>query len=370
MTSLPIGVTSQIPQYPIFFADISPGGQSETEVERVLDALSIPLSPPSPTVTNIGFMGNVSGSTSTIGVGGSFTFDTTDTITYQIIISCSGGSCGTGDFDPENMNNRTLTGIARTGSHTVIWDGKNNNNSNFPAGGPYQFGVSGRAGETHFPIIDAENNYYGGPVITRLNGISAPDSTVYYDDRGYITRSGNLVGNLNGTLCPSSTPPQPTPPFDLLGTDSTIPYRQWGVNAGSVNTNADCTSSNAWGDAKGVDLWTYYSHTPPAKNLTILPVIIDVATSIIGPNTATVGGMVQGAFSFMNNGTGTANGVTYAMSLSTGLGSVTFGNLPSGTTASYNSSTGEVSFCRNTSTNCIDAWTIRAGSKHLCAHDI
>ena len=344
VTSLPVGVTSQIPQYPIFFSDISPEGQNETEVERVLVALSIPLSPPSPTVTNIGFTGNVSGSTSTIGVGGSFTFDTTDTITYQIIISCSGGSCGAGDFDPENTNNRTLTGIARTGSHTVMWDGKNNNNSNFPAGGPYQFRVSGRAGETHFPIIDAENNFYGGPVIKRLNGISAPDSTVYYDDRGYITRSGNLVGILNGTLCPSVTPSQPTPPFDLLGTDSTIPYRQWGVNAGTNNTNADCTSSNAWGDAKGVDLWTYYSHTPPIQNLTIVPVIIDVATSISGPNTATVGSTVQGAFSFINNGTGTANGVTYSMNLSPGLGSVTFGNLPPGTNASYNSNTGEVSF--------------------------
>ncbi len=339
VTSLPPGVTSQIPQYPMFFSDVTAGGANDAAVSDVLNALSIPLVPPSPTVSNVSFNGNVSGSTSTIGSGGTLSFDTTDTISYQIVISHDGI-----DFSPDNTQNRTLTGIARTGSHTVTWDGRNNANVNFPVGGPYPFRIWGRNGEVHFPIIDAENNYYGGPVVTRLNGTGSPSTTVYYDDRGYLTRSGILVGNLNGTLCPGATPAQPVPNHDLDGIDSAIAYRTWGVTSGTSNTNADCTSSNAWGDAKALDLWTYYAYLPPDNMLSVIDITIDAATAVAAPDAAQPGSTVQGTFRFGNNGSGTAPGVTYSMTLSPGLGTVTFGNLPTGTTASYSNASGVVTF--------------------------
>ncbi len=344
VTTLPVGVTSQIAQYPIFFSDASAGGANAAEITRVLTALGIPLVPPSPVVSNMSFVGNITGSRSTVGAGGVFRFDTTDTITYQIVISVDGI-----DFNPENINNRTLTGVARTGSHTVTWDGKNNNAVNFPAGGPYPFSVSGRNGETHFPIIDSENNFFGGPEVTRLNGVGAPDTTVYYDDRGYLTRSGILVGTLNGLLCPIAVPAPPVLDLSLNGVDSSTAYRTWGVQSGTggATQNNDCTATstkNDWGDAKGVDLWTFYSVTPPVETLTIIPVVIDAATSVGGPGTAAPGSTVQGAFRFENNGTGSALNVTYSMSLSPGLGTVTFGNLPTGTTASYDNITGVVTF--------------------------
>ena len=49
VASVPLGVTTQIPQYPLFFNDVSDGGANATEVNRVLAALNIPLSPPSTT---------------------------------------------------------------------------------------------------------------------------------------------------------------------------------------------------------------------------------------------------------------------------------------------------------------------------------
>jgi uncharacterized repeat protein (TIGR01451 family) len=212
---------------------------------------------------------------------------------------------------------------------------------NFPAGGPYAFRVLGRNGEVHFPIIDAENNPGAGPTITRLNGTNFGDRTVYYDDRGYRTSSGNLVGNLNGTLCPTVSPAAPTVPASLLGVDSSTNYRDW---ASGSNENSDCVSGAGWGDAKGLDLWTYSSTAPLSNTLTIVPIVIDVATSVGAPSTATVGDEVQGTFSFANNGNATANGVTYGLTLSPGLGTVTFGNLPVGTTASYDNATGVVTF--------------------------
>jgi len=339
VTSLPPGVASQIPQYPMFFSDVTPGGVNDASVSGVLTALSIPLVPPTPTVSNVAFSGNVSGSTSTIGTGGTLSFDTTDTISYQIVISLDGI-----DFSPDSAQNRTLTGIARTGSHTVSWDGRNNADVNFPVGGPYPFRIWGRNGEVHFPIIDAENNFYGGPIITRLNGTDSPSTLVHYDDRGYLTRSGILVGNLNGTLCPNPSPAQPVPNHDLDGIDSTTAYRTWGVASGTSNTNSDCTSSNAWGDAKALDLWTYYAYLPPDNTLSVINITIDVATTVAAPAAAQPGSTVQGTFRFGNNGTGTAPGVTYSMDLSPGLGSVTFGNLPVGTTATYDNATGAVTF--------------------------
>ena len=335
VTSIPPGVTSQIAQYPIFFSDISPTGPNNTEVNRVLGALFIPLSPPTPTVSNVSFSGHSGGKTTTTGVGGTFYFTTTDTITYLIVVSLDGIN-----FDPDNVNNAVLTGIAPTGTHAVVWNGKDQNNINFPSSAtPYLFRVVGHNGDVHFPIIDAENNLGGGPTITRLNGNNPGDRTVFFDDRGYITSSGTPVGNLNGTLCPTGTPAAPSPPYSLNGVDSSTNYRLWQSGG---NSNTDCSVTAGWGDAKGLNLWTYYSTPQQDENLIIDPIIVDVATSVNAPNSATAGSTVQGAFSFANNGNSSALGVTYDMSMTPGLGTVTFANLPVGVTASYNNATGAV----------------------------
>ena len=231
VSTLPLGVTTQTADSPIFFNDASPSGANATEINRVLTALNIPLTPSAATLANVQFAGSAYGSTSYLGAGGTFSFDTTNTISYQIVISLDGSN-----FDPSNVNNATLTGFAPSGTNTVVWNGMNNSNVNFPAGGPYTYQVQGRNGEIHFPIVDAENNYYGGPEIIRLNGTGAPDTTVHYDDRGYVLSTGGFVGTLNGLLCPAATPAQPVPAYNLAGVDSSTAYRTWGVNAVRTQT--------------------------------------------------------------------------------------------------------------------------------------
>ena len=338
VTSLPVGVTTQIAQYPSFFSDISSTGANNGEVTKVLTALGLPLAPLTPTVSNVSFSGHVGGSVTTPGVGGTIQFDTTNTISYEIVISRDGV-----DYDAANTNNRVLTGIAATGTHTVTWDGKDNGGVDFPAqSGAYPFRVRGHNGNIHLPIIDAENNPGQGPTVTRLNGVfnaSNASTRAFYDDRGYRTSSGVLVGSLNGTLCSSGSPVGPTSRVNLSGVDSSTNYRNW---ASGSNANTDCNAAAGWGDAKGLNLWTYFSTADLQSSLLIQDVVIDVATSVTAPNTAVSGSVVQGTFSFANNGNAQANGVSYGMTLSAGLGAVTFGNLPGGVGASYNNATGAV----------------------------
>lgn len=72
--------------------------------------------------------------------------------------------------------------------------------------------------------------------------------------------------------------------------------------------------------------------------------IADVTTTLTFPGTVNAGNTVSGTIGFTNNGPSVASGVTYAMTLTTGLSGVTFGNLPGGATATYNSVTGAVTF--------------------------
>lgn len=342
--NLPLGVSAQPAEYPIFFSDIGPGGVAESEAEVVLGALDIPLEPPSPQIGNVGFIGALGGAVTSTGVGGTFRFSTTDTVSYEIVISRDGL-----DFDAATPGNRVLTGIAYTGLHEVAWDGLDNNRQPFPASAtPYPYRAYGRNGEVHFPIIDAENNGLGtvavpggGPTIIRLNGADPDDSTVFFDDRGYVTRSGELIGNLNGTLCPGPTPAAADPPVSLAGVDSRSDYRRW---QNGSNRNSDCNPTAGWGDAKGVNLWTYFLTPQFSAVLEVREFPVDVATSVTVVDTAEPGDLVQGSFSYANNGTATALEVSYEFSLQAGLGGVVFGNLPPGASASYNPADGAVTF--------------------------
>ncbi|MEH6591841.1 MAG: hypothetical protein V7746_16390 [Halioglobus sp.] len=353
VSNLPLQITTQTAQYPIFYSDVM-ATSVEPEVETVLNALGIPLTPPSPTITDVSFSGVVSGSTTTTGAGGEFTFDTTGTVSYEIVISRDGSN-----FEAANDNNRVLTGIAYAGSHVSVWDGLDNALQPFPAGS-YSYRAAGRAGEVHFPIIDAENNDRadsnglagGGPTIERLNGLNPGDTTVFFDDRGYITSSGELIGDLNGVLCSGvgvgSNPADPADPAEALdGVNSLTSYRQWQRGR---NANSDCADNAGWGDAKAVNLWTYFLTMDESETLDIIETTIDLATSVVAPDSVAAGDTVQGTVSFANFGSNTANNVSYTLSLNPGLGVVIFDNtnLPSGWSASYNNASGDVTFIPDT----------------------
>ncbi|MEH6515298.1 MAG: hypothetical protein V7742_01350 [Halioglobus sp.] len=344
VSNLPLQVTTQAADYPIFYANVTDPAL-EPEVEKVLTALGIPLVPPSPSISNVAFTGAVSGSTTTIGAGGEFNFDTTGTVSYEIVISLDGL-----DFTAATTTNRVLTGIAYAGAHQVIWDGLDNAFDAFPPG-TYSFRAAGRAGEVHFPIIDAENNDTadsdglngGGPTIVRLNGAGAPDNTVFFDDRGYVTSSGQSIGELNGRLCTIMGVPvgrdSAMPDQALEGVDSLTNYREW---TGGGNSNTDCSNSAGWGDAKAVNLWTYFLTEDEIEKLEVIASSIDLATTVVMPDSAVTGAPVQGTLSFSNFGTSVASDVSYSLNLNIGLGAVTFGNLPTGWTALYDDATGDV----------------------------
>ncbi|QIL69905.1 DUF11 domain-containing protein [Diaphorobacter sp. HDW4B] len=355
------GIKAQAPEYPIFFSDVSQNGPNAAEVARVLTALSFPLAPKTPVLTNPAFVGNFGNNSTTVSSGGSFTFSVQNTQTYQIVISRNGT-----DFDPANTQNRVLTGIAETGDHNILWDGRDNNGNSFPAGN-YKYQIVGRNGEIHFPMADVEGNVNGGPILTKLNGPSVGDNTVYYDDRGYKTANGTVIGTLNGHLCGSvlagKDQVQPSPVYSLIGLNSStvlsgsgsssIYYRKW---AGSNNANTDCTASDQYfGDGKGLDLWAL------EKSQVFIPTIeilepstpVDVSTQVSVTPSVLSGGTAYGSFSFNNAGSAPATGVTYQVTIGTLGGSgvtktcpaaVTFTLLPTGVMATYSAATCKVSF--------------------------
>jgi uncharacterized repeat protein (TIGR01451 family)/fimbrial isopeptide formation D2 family protein len=338
------GVTAQPPQYPIFFSDVSPSGGNNTEVNRVLSALAIPAVPAAPQLNSPTFVGNLGGNSSTYSTGGIFTFNTVNTLTYEIVVSRDGV-----DFDPANPLNRVLTGIALTGTHNVLWDGRDNSNTPFPAGN-YTFRITGRNGEIHFPMVDVEANVDGGPTLAKLNG--SQDTIVYYDDRGYRAANGSLIGTLNGHLCGAGSPiAQPVPSYSLLGVDSSNAnlggtgnyYRSWG---GSNDANSDCNNSanEYFGTAKGLDLWALEKTPQFNEPVVIVPptVGVDVTTQVSVSSSVISGGTAYGSFVFSNAGDTTATGVTYTVALgnpatpTTCPAAVTFSLVPGGVTATYN----------------------------------
>jgi uncharacterized repeat protein (TIGR01451 family) len=346
------GISAQAPQYPIFFSDVRDTGANDAEVERVLGALGLPSVPPVPQLTSVTFTGTVSPDTTTLGAGGVFTFTTVNTLTYEIVVSRDGV-----DFDPANPVNKVLTGNALSGTHSVWWNGRDNSGALFPVGTGYRYRIAGRNGEVHFPIIDTEGMSLGGPTVRKLNG--SQDAIVYFDDRGYVTRNGTAVGQLNGHICGAGhAQVQPTPNHSLLGVDSSdsnfngagIYYRFYPQVSNDPNNDCTNTAATYFGTAKGLDLWAL-ERTPSFSEPIVIvnPVIgADVGTVVTVDGSAFPGQTVFGSLIFYNAGDTDATGVGYTAVIGTPgncPASVNFTLLPPGVTvASYNPSTCAVTF--------------------------
>jgi len=348
--SFPAGVTPQQPEYPIFFADVDASGPNAAEVARTLGALGIPLVPAAPELTNPTFVGNLSGNQSTVSAGGVFQFDTVNTLTYEIVISNDGI-----DFDPANPLNRVLTGIAATGSHAVLWDGLRNDGTAFPVG-DYEFRIVGRNGEAHFPMLDIERNSWGGPTLTKLNG--SGDSIVYFDDRGYRTRGGTLVGELNGRLCGAGNlQVPPTPDHSLTGVDSSVAdgsgrYYRWWTAGGNSGTECNNSASEAFGNLKGLDLWALERSQEFELPIEIVDgsTLTDVGALVGVTGSVFPGDTVYGNIAYSHAGdaaSADATGLTYTAVIGTPGNcptGVNFTLLPAGVGFGYDSATCEVTF--------------------------
>lgn len=242
------GVTLAPPNALIFFSPPAP------DLPNTI--LSVPQIP---TLQNIAFIGAAGSGSTYANLGGTFTYHGNVGGITEIIISRDGNN-----FDPTNPNNRVLRSVSLAGQQSITWDGLDNAGLVFPNGN-FAYRVSLHAGEYHFPMLDVENSISGGPHIEMLNppnGICPLGcTTAFYDDRGYRTSNGSIVGTVNVTL-PGNAPPATNRSNPDTGFDSSTNQRAYGDN-----------TTNGFGNNKGLDLWTFYPSETISTNLTIIPAI-------------------------------------------------------------------------------------------------
>ena len=257
------GVTLAPPTYPISFTKLS---------QETLGALGIGA-PVRPSLTDLEFDGANTGSKTFVGHGGTFSFDVGAHGTYNLVISRDGT-----DFDPTKSTNRVLRGVVVAGSHSITWDGNDNAGNPFPAGNGYAVRAEVRGGVYHFPLLDAENSTKGGPSFKLLNppGGSCPFgtgacTTSFYDDRGYHTSAGDV--GTPGQVLTGANPPATDHADVFTGYDSTTDQRAWGSATGGAGS---------FGDAKGLDSWTYFPSSTVDASLDVLaaPVATDDAGAV------------------------------------------------------------------------------------------
>jgi len=312
LTGIQGGVSLARPSFPLFF---------EPPAAATIAALGIPAAPIAPIMSAISFAGTVGGNTSLVNQGGTFKFTTNVQGVYDIVISRDGI-----DFDPTNPLNRSLRGVVNAaGVHTAVWDGLDNSNTAFTVGA-YQAHVSLHGGEYHFPMIDVENDTAGGPTVTMLNapgGVCPPltgcCSGAFYDDRAYMTRNGTVVDAANtvGTVLCGTTPPTTAFSNTITGFNSAGAQRAYGAASGG-NNNVPCTGN--FGDAKGLDIWTYNQSNTVIAPLVIVAAAADIRVrkSVSDPTPA-VGANVTFTIAASNLGPNDATGVQVKDLLPAGL---------------------------------------------------
>lgn len=308
------GVTFDRPNFPLFF---------EPPAAATLSALGIPTAPTAPVMSSLSFIGNLGGNTSLVNSGGTFTYTSNVSGVYDIVVSQNGIN-----FDPTLPTNRSLRGARPAGVQTVVWDGRDNA-GNFFAVGSYQVHASFHGGEYHFPMIDVENDVAGGPTLTLLNppGGTCPALTGgcrsgFYDDRAYTTSSATVVdsGNTVGSVLCGGLPPATTFSDPINGYDTSTTQRAFGAASGG-NTNVPCTGN--FGDAKGLDTWTYYPSSTVLAPLNIVATAADIAvTKAVSNATPAVGTNVTFTVTAHNLGPDATTALQVTDVLPVGLGFV------------------------------------------------
>jgi hypothetical protein len=97
----------------------------------------------------------------------------------------------------------------------------------------------------------------------------------FYDDRAYTTLNGTVVDSTSavGSVLCGNLPPA-TPNADPInGFNSTTAQRAYGAGSGG-NNNVPCTGN--FGDAKGLDIWTYNQSNVVVAPLNIVAAAADI----------------------------------------------------------------------------------------------
>jgi gliding motility-associated-like protein/uncharacterized repeat protein (TIGR01451 family) len=241
-------------------------------------------------VTNIAFTGKegTPGKAGTSPLGGNFTFNSTGGGTYTIIIDVNQNGSYTDAVD------RKLTGSASTGNNTVYWDGLDGQGNKVQAdtvsGYKASITIYTTAGEVHFPYIDVERNV-NGMLLTRLNGRSAPDNTLYWND-SQIT----VVGTL------------PNPIINLTGINSLVNGHKWGTPTNNPNDDQD------FGNNRGIDTWAYIPIAPVVTTVSFKLYEADLQVLSIKPVASCTGQPITYAIAVKNNGPDDVYGAKFRFS--------------------------------------------------------
>lgn len=213
-----------------------------------LNAPAGDLPPSMPTVavppaapTNFRFEGNT-GNASPVGAGGTFSFDTAQFGSFQIVVDTSGGPGNTPDGVYDPAVDVMLGNVAQAGHNTIVWNGKNRSGVNVPVR-KYNAKLYVKSGEYHFPLIDAESSANGLKIELQNPPVAYPahanmtTSSLFYDDSNYV------IGATTIDLDPLFYQTVSLPRNASGGVDSTAGVHRY---------------TAGYGDGKGIDTWTYF----------------------------------------------------------------------------------------------------------------
>lgn len=197
-----------------------------------------------------------------------------------------------------------------------------------------------------FPAVISAGQPVTGTVVWKNNGPSIASGVTYtltLNARLAGVSFSNLPAGATATYVPGTGVVTLTgmPATVAIGaivsgdgaTGIVVNYTQNGAAISAVTGNITTTTS------EGANL---------APNLAVANIggtlIADVTTTLVFPTVTLPGASTDGLVAYRNNGPSISSGMTYTLTLATGLSSVTFTNLPAGATAAYNLVTGVVTF--------------------------
>ncbi|RKR84531.1 gliding motility-associated-like protein [Mucilaginibacter gracilis] len=266
-----------------------------------------------PTVSNVTFTGTegTPGKAGTGPLGGNFAFTTSGNGSYLIVIDVNQNGSYTDAID------RKITGTANSGINQVHWDGLDGLGNKVSAGGTTNFnvsvGITTVAGEVHFPFFDVERNV-NGLLLSRINGIYAPDDTLYWDDTP-ITKVG--------------TPSNPLK--NLTGISSTINGHKWGTTTTDPNNDAD------FGNNKSIDTWGYIASKPVYSSVSLQLREADMAVDNVAVVANCAGQPIVYTVTVSNKGPGDVAGAKFSFGYPADITGLTVSSVSTSGTSSTNS---------------------------------
>ncbi|MBD1926137.1 DUF11 domain-containing protein [Trichocoleus sp. FACHB-90] len=313
--TLPPGITFRNPNQPdtpidrthkLFF-NIPNNAMPQTATSRSGTTWLNPTTAPPPTASNFAFTGNegTPNAAGTSPLGGQFSFNASAPGSYQIRLDLNNNGIY-GDAD-----DRILVGSAGAGPNSVPWDGRDANGIPVPAGATaYDAQISLFAGETHFPILDPENNP-NGLIIQRITPAGLNPNVVYYNDRYNYNGSNTYDYSLCAAAPPPPEPPPPPPPdAGAAGCYGTPPTPRSGLAGVDSSGGAHKWSSN-FGDRRGMDTWAYFPSSATSLQNRILIRQADLAiTKTRTPTTVISGSAITYTITVTNNGPSNVTGAS------------------------------------------------------------